>query len=115
MPCSQLKNSIMLVSTIILKEDIDEPVSIEDLDMDKFIENLDPDVWQAICLLTQPLSAWAIRTVSHVRKTRRFFCACLLMSATNCHSTLPVHTIILSQTLFRHVVRIIGSLDSSIA
>ena len=92
--CLALNSKIHACIDNILKEDVDKPVSIEDLDMDKFIENLDPDVWQAICLLTQPLSAQAIRTTSHVRKTRGFFCACLLMSATNCHSTLPMHTFV---------------------
>ena len=77
-----------------LKQDIDQPLNVEDMDIDKFIEDLHPDVWQAMCLLTQPLSARAVKTPSHVRRVRRFFCACLLMFATNCQSTLPIHTFI---------------------
>ncbi len=92
--CLALNSKIHTCINNIQKEDIDEPVSIEDIDMNKFIGNLDPDVWQAICLLTQPLSARAIRATSHVRKTTRFFCTCLLMFATNCHSTLPMHTFV---------------------
>ena len=41
----------------ILKQDTEEPLNIEEIDIDKFFVDLDPDIWKALCLLTQPLSS----------------------------------------------------------
>ena len=67
-----------------LKQDSIQPLNIEEIDIDNFIDDLDPDVWKAICLLTQPRSARAQKMTSHVRKVRRFYCACVLLFTTNC-------------------------------
>ena len=64
--CLVLYSKIHTCIDSMLKQDIDQPLNVEDMDIDKFIEDLDPDVWQAICLLTQPLSARAVKTPSHV-------------------------------------------------
>ena len=54
--CLTLNSKLHVCISKIQKEDSEEPVCIEDIDMNKFIENLDPDVWQAICLLTTTIS-----------------------------------------------------------
>ena len=92
--CLKLNSKIHSSIDTMLKEDTVQPHSIEDIDIDKVIDNLDPDLWKAICLLTQPLSARAIRTTSHVRKVRRMFCACVLLFTTNCQCSLPLHTLL---------------------
>ena len=53
-------------------------------------------IWKAICLLTQPLSPKAIKRAkaSHVRKTRRFFCACTLLYTTNTQCSFPLHVLL---------------------
>ena len=79
-----------------VNEDAVHPHSIEKVDIDKFIDELDPDIWKAVCLLTQPLSSRAIKNAdnSHVRKIRRFFCVCTLLFTTNSQCSFPLHTLI---------------------
>ena len=49
-----------------------------------------------MCLITQPISSIALRNadISHVRKMRRFFCACTLLFTTNSQCSFPLHTLI---------------------
>ena len=56
-----------------IKEDAANPHQIENIDVDKFITELDPDIWKAICLITQPLSPRAVKSANNVRKIQRFF------------------------------------------
>ena len=56
-----------------IKEDAANPHQIENIDVDKFITELDPDIWKAICLITQPLSHQAVKSANNVRKIQRFF------------------------------------------
>ena len=59
-----------------VKEDAANPHRIENIDVDKFINELDPDVWKAVCLITQPLFSRAKNSAdnSNIRKIRRLFC-----------------------------------------
>ena len=45
----------------LVKEDAANPHKIENMDIDKFINEIDPDIWKAVCLLTQPRSSQAIK------------------------------------------------------
>ena len=78
----------------LLKRDASSPHRIEDIDIDSFINDLDPDIWKAICLLTQPLSSKAKKGTSHVRKIRRCFCVCVLFFSMNSQCSFPMHTLI---------------------
>ena len=79
-----------------IKEDEANPHQIEIIDVDKFITELDPDIWKAICLITQPLSPRAIKSANdmNVRNIRRFFCTCTLLFTTNPQCSFPLHTLI---------------------
>ena len=79
-----------------IKEDTANPHQIENIDVDKFISELDPDIWNAICLITQPLLPQAINSANdmNVRKIRRFFCTCTLLFTTNPQCSFPLHTLI---------------------
>ena len=80
-----------------LRRDAIHPQNIEDTDIEKCISELDPDIWKAICLLTQPLSPKAIKKAktSHVHKMSRFFCVCTMFCITNTQCSFPLHNIIL--------------------
>ena len=60
-----------------IKEDAANPHQIENIDVDKFITELDPDIWKAICLITQPLSHRAVKSANNVRKIRFFLHMCI--------------------------------------
>ena len=77
-----------------IKEDAANPHQIENIDVDKFITELDPDIWKAICLITQPLSPRAVKSANNVRKIWRFFCICALLFTTNSQCSFPLHTLI---------------------
>ena len=42
-----------------IEQDASSPHRIEDVDIESFIKDLDPDIWKAICFLTHPLSSTA--------------------------------------------------------
>ena len=70
-----------------------KPHSIEDVNIDEFVDNLDPDVWKAICLLTQP---WTIKgtNTSTIRKVKHLLCICVLLYTTNSQCSFPLHTLL---------------------
>jgi len=45
----------------LVKEDAANPHKIENMDIDKFINEIDPDISKAVCLLTQPRSSRTIK------------------------------------------------------
>jgi len=80
----------------LVKEDAANPHKIENMDIDKFINEVDPDISKAVCLLTQPRSSRAIKNSdsSDTHKIRRFFCICTLLFTTNSQCSFPLHTLI---------------------
>ena len=81
----------------LIKQDECTVHRLEDINIDSFIQDLDPDVWKAICLLTQPLSSNAKRGTefsNHLRKVRRCFCLCVLFFSINSQCSFPMHTLI---------------------
>ena len=80
-----------------IEKDASSPHRIEDVDIESFIKDLDPDIWKAICFLTQPLSSTAKKgtdSSNHTRKIRRCFCVCILFFSTNSQCSFPMHTLI---------------------
>ena len=92
--CLTVNSKIHACIDRLVQQDINEPLNIEEIDIDEFLNGLDPDIWKAVSLLTQPLSARAIKSTSHVRKIRRFFCVCMLLFTTNPQCTVPIHTFV---------------------
>ena len=71
-------------------------VSVDSILFDRQFQQIDPDIWKAVCLLTQPRSSRAIKNSdsSDTRKIRRFFCICTLLFTTNSQCSFPLHTLI---------------------
>ena len=81
--CLSLNSKFHTCIKKLIQQDKSNPHKIEDVNLDEFIQGLDPDVWKAICLLTQPLSSKAIKGTRHsnnVRKIRRCFLHFLFFS-----------------------------------
>ena len=81
----------------LIQEDATSPHGIENLNIDTFIKDLDPDIWKAVCMLTEPLSFKAKKGTDHsnkVRKIRRFFSTCVLFFVTNSQCCFPIHTVL---------------------
>ena len=64
--CLTLNSKIHACAETMVREDASTPHKIEEVYIDKFISDLDPDVWKAVCLLTQPLSSPAIKSANTV-------------------------------------------------
>ena len=78
----------------LIQQDSLAPHNIESTDINRFISDLDPDIWRAISLLTKPLSKKANRNDSQVRTIRRFFCVCVLLFTINSQCSFPMHTLL---------------------
>ena len=80
-----------------IEQDASSHHRIEDVDIESFIKDLDPDIWKAICFLTQPLSSTAktgTDSSNHTCMIRRCFCVCILFFSTNSRCSFPMHTLI---------------------
>ena len=72
------------------------------LSIDTMIADLDPTLWSAICSLTTSVSEHrhtlkmsdSTTHAQHVKKVRRFYCLCTLMSCTDDCCYLPLHNLI---------------------
>ena len=79
-----------------------EPFDFLDLDIDKEIENTDPKLWEAICLLTQSISERKglvkvidpSSTAHYTKKIHHFFLLSTLLHCINDKYTNPLHTYI---------------------
>ena len=80
----------------LLREDAHSPHNIEDVDIESTISQLDPDLWKALCLLTQPFSPNAVKkaNTSSTRTVRRFACLCMMLFTINSQCSFPLHTLI---------------------
>lgn len=45
-----------------IQKDASSPHQIEHVDIDEFINQLDPDLWRAVCILTQPSTSRAAKS-----------------------------------------------------
>jgi len=91
--CLVLNSKIHTCIDSMINQDVVKPHSIEDVNIDEFVDNLDPDVWKAICLLTQPLTIKGTDT-STICKVRRFLCICVLLYTTNSQCSFPLHSLL---------------------
>ena len=93
--CTTINNKLHTCIDTLLQEDATHPHSIENINVDEFISKLDPDIWKAICLITQARTSQASKgDISRIRKIRRVFCTCALMFTTNNKCSFPLHTLI---------------------
>ena len=76
--CRSLNKKCLAQINQMIQEDSNSSHRIE---IDKFIDTLDEDIWEAICFLTQPPSKKGLTT--HVRKGCRVFVTCILFFTIN--------------------------------
>ena len=75
------------------------------LNIDQLVAEMDPKLWEFVCMITRPVSAYKSYTYSssgeknsslktRVKKVRRFFCLCVLLFCTDERCHLPLHALI---------------------
>ena len=67
-------------------------IDITTIDIDQCIESIDPELWEAICLITKPIKEEA--KPNPIRRIRRFYCLCALLFCTNSSCSFPIHTLL---------------------
>lgn len=93
--CTTINSKLHTCIDALIQEDETHPHSIENFNIEEFITKLDPDIWRAICLITQPRSSQASKgDKSGIRNNRQVFCTCALMFTTNSKCSFPLHTLI---------------------
>ncbi len=75
------------------------PFEHDQLDIDASIEEADPQLWEAICLLTRSVSErkqseLRYEPASQSKKLRRFFLLCSLLFCSDDRCSLPLHTLV---------------------
>ncbi len=89
--CNQLNAKCHTQVMRMIEDDRNMPNSIEEFDADSFINSLDKDLWEAVCLLTQPLDTNKIN--AYAENPQNFHCVCnvfhnkppMLLSFTHSH------------------------------
>ena len=88
------------IESVLSQEVLFEP---DMLDIDKFIDETDPQVWNTICLLTRSISERRGTSKSaldqssiayQTKKTGRFFLLCALLFCTDDRCSKPLHTLL---------------------
>ena len=92
--CLSLNEKLWSCIHRLKKQDKAKPHCIEEIDIEAFIQELDPNLWEALCLLTQPSSFRAQQTETHIRRVRCYFCACTIMFTIDSECCFPLHTFI---------------------
>lgn len=82
-----LNSKIHEMTYVFVREDSKQPHKFEDINIDKWINKFDPDVWTAVQIMTRPQSA----SSNEAHQIRRFFCMCVLLFTTNSNCSFPLH------------------------
>ena len=85
-----------------LADDAAIPFQFDTLDIDTIISEMDPNLWSAICSLSQSVSERRCTSkvsdnttrAQHIKKVRRFYCLCVLMFCTDDRCYLPLHNLV---------------------
>ena len=72
----------------LVEKDSLRPHRIEKLDIDNYIQEIDPDIWTVVCTLTQPLSSRAI----NCQKNSEVFLRVHFVFTTSSQCCFPFHT-----------------------
>ena len=118
--CTILNDKIHTCIQKLIESDATEPFDVSELDIDKFITEMDPDIWGAVCQLTQPKYTRNQPTeMTHTRKIRRFFCMCALFFCTNSQCSFPIHTVLAdaveSNGRSGHLLKILNRLGACVS
>ena len=85
-----------------LSANAEAPLDYDDLHLDEHIAKIDPQLWNAMCVLTRSKSESRgtskvndhHSTAHHVKKIRRFFILCTILFSTDDRCSIPMHTLI---------------------
>ena len=84
-----------------LAKDAQSPFEYGEITLDDLIQQIDPQLWNAICLLTRSTSELRgtsktsdpLSCASHVKKMRRLFLLCSILYCTDDRCSMPLHTL----------------------
>ena len=76
----------------LIKKDALSVHDITTIDIDQCIESIDPELWEAVCLITKPIKEET--KPNPTRRIRRFYCLCALLFCTNSSCSFPIHTLL---------------------
>ena len=89
--CVYLNDKVhMYISDLIMQDSL----SVHDIaaiDIDQCIESIDPELWEAICLITKPMKEEAKPNPVRIG---RFYCLCALLFCTNSTCSFTIHTLL---------------------
>ncbi len=89
--CTQLNLKGHTQAKKLIETDSNSPHKTEDFIIDDFINNIDKDLWEAICILTQPADT---TNITHSRKIRRVFILRVILYTINSECSFPIHTLL---------------------
>ena len=90
--CIYLNDKVHTYISDLIKQDSLSVHDITTIDIDRCIDSVDPELWDAICLLTKPIKEEA--KPNSIRRVRRFYCLCVLLFCTNSCCSFPIHTLL---------------------
>lgn len=88
--CKGINSKLHAQVNKLITSDSLQPHQFEQFDLNAFIDDLDPTIWRAICLMTQA----ANNEITHVRKVRTVFAICQIFFTINRQCSFPLHTLI---------------------
>ena len=68
-----------------LAADVSIPFEFDQLNIDQLVAEIDPKLWEFVCMITKPMSAY---------KGYTYFCLCVLLFCTDDRCHLPLHALI---------------------
>ena len=85
----------------LLAANVHTPMKHDQLDVERFIQEADPQLWQAVCLLTRSVSdRKSLKTdgtnslANRTKRLRRFFLLCVLLFCSDDRCSVPLHTVL---------------------
>ncbi len=72
--CENINSKLHDQANKLIAADSVKPHNIDQLNVDAFIDDLDPTIWKAVCLITQPSN----KKLTYIRKIRTVFAQCQL-------------------------------------
>ena len=90
--CLHLNNKVHTYISDLIEKDALSVHDITTIDIDQCIESIDPELWEAVCLITKPIKEET--KPNPTRRIRRFYCLCALLFCTNSSCSFPIHTLL---------------------
>ena len=101
-----LNEKLHELTSNLVEEDKRTPYDYRNVDIDQFLQSVDPLLWKLLTLLTRSKNEKKGRTPqgpslnTTIKKLRQFYCLCILMFTTNNRCYMPIH-LLLTDTVKR--------------